>query len=159
MTIQMNVGLEQAPGLPGQKATPLQFIYPAVTPISKGEVTVGNFVWREANGYEVTSTGTTAPMGIVERVIQYFDFDATSEATLTVKDNTPLTVGILGDYWVETTTAATVGQAVFAVSATGAIATGAPGTGMGGAVETVWRVLTPGAAGDMIKISNWERAL
>lgn len=159
MTVQMTVGLEQAIGLPGQKATPLQFIYPAVTPISKGIVTVGNFVWLQTNGRDAITAGSGVPLGIVERVIQYHDFDASRAATLEVSDKTPLTVGIRGDYWVKTTTAATVGQSVYANTTTGAIATGTAGTSVSGATETPWKVLTAGAAGEMIKISNWGKGL
>lgn len=161
MTVQMTVGLDQANGLPGQKATPLQFIYPAVTPISKGIVTVGNFVWLASNGRDAASVGATGvlPLGIVERVIQYHDFDAARAATLEVPDKTPLTVGIRGDYWVKTTTAATVGQSVYASLANGAIAAGNTGASVPGATETPWKVLTAGAAGEMIKISNWGKGL
>lgn len=160
MTVQINVGLYQAAGLPGQKATPEQFIYPAVTPISKGTVIVGNFVWLGADGIDASNTGAGVPLGIVERVIQYFDFtEATRPGTLEVLDKTPLTVGIRGDYWVKTTTAAAIGQSVFAVTADGAIATGTAGGTVTGATETPWKVLTTGAIGDMIKISNWGKGL
>lgn len=159
MTVQINVGLEQAIGLPGQKATPDQFIYPAVMPVSKGVVTCGNFVWLEADGRFATGAGTAQPLGIVERVIQYFDYDGRSPGTLEIQDNMTLTVGIRGDYWVETTTAATPGQTVYARQADGAIVTGDGTSVISGATVTAWKVLTAGAAGDMIKISNWEKGV
>jgi hypothetical protein len=66
-----------------------------------------------------------------------------------------LTVGLRGDYWVTTLTAAAPGQKVFAVLDGGAAKAGDHGATIAGAIETQWFVVSAGAAGEVIKISNW----
>jgi hypothetical protein len=66
-----------------------------------------------------------------------------------------VTVAVKGDYFVVTATAATVGQAVFAMT-DGTIKTDASGATVTGGIETSWRVKTAGSANDVILISNWS---
>lgn len=58
-----------------------------------------------------------------------------------------------GDFWAVTTTAATVGQSVFASDTTGEIATGAAGATVSGFTETNFKVGSIGAVGELIKIT------
>ena len=58
-----------------------------------------------------------------------------------------------GDFWAVTTTAATVGQSVFASDTTGEIATGAAGATVAGFTETNFKVASIGAVGELIKIT------
>ena len=57
------------------------------------------------------------------------------------------------DFWVKTTTAATVNQKVFASDTTGEIATGAAGATVAGFTETEFKVASIGAVGELIKIT------
>jgi hypothetical protein len=66
-----------------------------------------------------------------------------------------VTVAVKGDYFVVTATAATVGQAVFAMT-DGTVKTDASGATVTNGIETSWRVKTAGSANDVIIISNWS---
>lgn len=70
-----------------------------------------------------------------------------------VPKDSALTVAVRGDYWVVSSTAATVGQAVLASTADGSISTG---TADATHIDTGWVVKTAGAAGEPIIISNWN---
>ena len=76
------------------------------------------------------------------------------DGSLIVPDGSALTIGIRGDYWVMTSTAATIGQKVFASTTDGSIAAGAAGATVAGHVETPWYVEIAGAAGEVIMISR-----
>lgn len=122
-------------------------------------VTVGLFAWRHPEDKAAnTATGAavSAPLGIVERVIDFANRDITSEASMVIPEGRTATIAVRGDYWVRTTTAATLGQKVFVKTTDGTIATGAAGSSVSGHVESEWYVESEGAAGELIKISNWR---
>lgn len=160
MGLQKQVNLYRAQGVQGDKATPNQSIYFPKQMVAEGKVTVGTFVFygTDASKQAANSkTGGTAAdiIGFVERVINYANYDVTSEGTLIVADKSPLTIAICGDYWATATTAATPRQKVFVSPTTGAISTAAASSVVSGAVETPWVVIQGGDAGTPILISNW----
>lgn len=155
MGFQSQVFTSVAPGVAGDPATPDQMIYQAVNFTAEEDCTVGNFVFAGTDPEWQAKPGGDAPLGLVQRNISYPNYMITSEGTLTVPAGSTLTIAVRGDFWVKTATAATVGQAVFADTTTGAISTGDAGGTVSGAVETTWRVKTAGDAGGMIIISAW----
>lgn len=154
----------QAVGKPGTRATDNPVIYVAgQTVAGEDGVTAGLFAWgtpsSETNDiYKpvlFSNTGTGKPAGIVsaETIQTYLDID--EEASMHIPANTNALIISHGDIFVKTETAATVGQKVFAVLADGTIKTGDAGAVIDGAVETNAKVVTAGAAGDVIIISNY----
>lgn len=160
MGLQKQVNLYRAVGVQGDKATPNQSIYFPKQMVAEGDVTVGTFVFYGTDASKQasnTKTGATAAdlVGFVERVINYANYDVTSEGTLIVPNKSTLTIAMCGDYWATATTAATPRQKVFVNPTTGAISTAAAGRTVSGAVETPWTVIQGGEAGTPILISNW----
>lgn len=160
MGLQKQVNLYRAAGVQGDKATPNQSIYFPKQMVAEGDVTVGTFVFYGTDASKQASnskTGGTAAdlIGFVERVINYANYDVTSEGTLIVPNKSTLTIAMCGDYWATATTAATPRQKVFVNPTTGAISTAAAGETVSGAVETPWTVIQGGEAGTPILISNW----
>lgn len=160
MGLQKQVNLYRAAGVQGDKATPNQSIYFPKQMVAEGDVTVGTFVFYGTDASKQASnskTGGTAAdlIGFVERVINYANYNVTSEGTLIVPNKSTLTIAMCGDYWATATTAATPRQKVFVNPTTGAISTAAAGVTVSGAVETPWAVIQGGEAGTPILISNW----
>ena len=160
MGLQKQVNLYRAAGVQGDKATPNQSIYFPKQMVAEGDVTVGTFVFYGTDASKQASnskTGGTAAdiIGFVERVINYANYDVTSEGPLIVPNKSTLTIDIAGDSRAPPTTAATPRQKVFVNPTTGAISTTAAGGTVAGAVETPWTVIQGGEAGTPILISNW----
>ena len=158
MALQSSVGLYAPVAVPGQAATPNQSIYTAKTYLADDTygVKVGQFVWIDSDGNASnTQVASTLPLGLAERVIDVPNYTVTSEGTMVVPPTMPVTVAVKGDYYVKTLTAATVGQAVFAML-DGTVKTAASGSSVTDGIETSWRVKTTGSANDIILISNWS---
>ena len=157
MAIQSSVGLYAPVAVPGQAATP-QSVYtpqPFLAAATNG-VHVGRFVWIDSDGNASnTQVASTLPLGFAERVVDAPNYAVTSDGSDVVPPTHPVTVAVKGDYFVVTATAATVGQAVFAMT-DGTVKTDAPGATVSGGIETTWRVKTAGSANDVIIISNWS---
>ena len=93
-------------------------------------------------------------MGFVVRVLEYPNYNLTSEGTLQVPSGYGLSVAVKGAFYAVSTTAATVGQSVFASETDGSISTAASSGSVSGSVKTDFVVKQGGAAGDLIVISN-----
>ena len=155
MPLQSQVNLALAPGVAGDKATPDQSIYTPINYLAgEGGVSVGTFCWRGTDpGVAVgTTTGDAAPLGFVERVLVYPNYNVFEDATLIVPEGFGLTVAVKGDYWVEAGAAVTVEGQVYVDKTNGAILAAA---GTNGIAATGWKFKTAGEAGDMVIISNW----
>lgn len=164
--IQKQVGLYGAEGVPGDRASLNPIVYTWDNYLADGEVKAASFVWASATKEGFASQGgADAPLGFVERWMAYplLDKDIQTingvegvRASLTAPDGWPLTIARKGDFYAIATTAATVGQKVFANSTDGTIATDAAGASVAGHVETGFAVQTAGAAGELIVISSWD---
>lgn len=157
MALQTSVVTAAPVAVPGMAATPDQSVYTPLNYLADATngVHVGRFAWFDSDGnLSNTQVASTLPVGLVERVINYPILDVTSSASDLVPATMPVTCAVKGDYWVVTATAATVGQAVFAMT-DGTVKTDASGATVTGGIETSWRVKTAGSANDVILISNW----
>ena len=127
--------------------------------VASAACNIGGFVWAADKEGCVKPTGTGRPLGFVavREITNPLGIDV--EASNTVPVGYPVSVEVKGDFFAVTTTAATVGQKVFAVLADGTIKTGAAQATVKGAVETDFEVIQAGAAGDVIIISNWRGAV
>ena len=162
-SFQKEIQKKQAKGIQGDKATLNPVVYADRNYVVDADdtVTIGNFVWAvdtqpDGNVWRATNTGTGAPLGLVERWLGYFNFNLLDGGTLIVPKNSALKIVRRGDMFAVSTTAATVGQKVFAKLADGTLVTGAAESTISGAVETTWSVMEGGEIGDIIVISNWS---
>lgn len=119
-----------------------------------GGVTVGTFAWLQSDGVTVLNAGTGAPSGFISR--QDMEAIITTYGQgygNTIPAGFMVTLYNWGDFWVTTTTTATIGQKIFASTTTGAIQTGAAGATIAGYAETPFYVASAGAANALIKMS------
>lgn len=121
-----------------------------------GGVAVGAFGWVQSDGVTVLNkpVASEAPTGLVlrDQTALITAYLAESTMVLPVGFNVQLMTG--GDYFAVATTAATVGQAVYASTTDGALTTGAVGTVPDGTVATGFIVTQGGAVGATIIISG-----
>lgn len=155
-TFQKSIYRYPAKGIQGDKVDLNPCIYLTGNPLADGPVVAGTFVWATNKGASNNSTTALAPLGIVERVQAYYNYDILSGATMVIPDGNPLNVIVKGSLYVTTLTAATRGQKVFAVLADGTIKTGAASSTITDAMETDWYVIEGGEANSLIIVSNWE---
>jgi len=156
MALQTSVVTAAPVAVPGMAATPDQSVYTPLNYLADSDgVVAGTFVWLDSDGNLTnTQAASTLPVGLVERVLNYPIYNIAAEGDNTVPATYPVTCAVKGDYYVVTATAATVGQAVFAMT-DGTIKTDASGATVTGGIETSWRVKTAGDADSIILISNW----
>ena len=158
MALQTSVVTAAPVAVPGMAATPDQSVYTPLNYLADDTngVHVGRFVWIDSDGNASnTQVASTLPLGFAERVVDAPNYAVTSDGSDVVPPTHPVTVAVKGDYYVQTLTAATVGQAVFAMT-DGTVKTDASGATVTGGIETSWRVKTAGSANDVIIISNWS---
>lgn len=158
MPFQNRVSLYNSPGIPGS--------YLGVNRITSTEIGyvagengcyVANFVWADPDNEGIAlMSGTGAPLGIAVRNLVYPLSTYAEEASLFIPQGRTVNVALKWGGYVISTTAATRGQAVFASTTDGSIATGAAGSTVAGHVETPWVVLRDAAIGDIFPISNWR---
>ncbi len=146
---QSQVNAQQAPAVAGDfaSANPRASVLAgeAALVCGVGGVTVGNFAWVESDGITVHNYGTApnAPAGFVHREEQALITTYLAESSMLIPEGFGVTLFNQGDFFATVTgaTAATVGAAVYATYATGAItigsaATGAAATGAIGSTNT-----------------------
>lgn len=159
MAFQEQVNRYRAKGIAGQAATPDQSIYTAKNYLSDGTVTIGCFAWESSSdSKQATGSGSGIPLGLVERNIIYPIMDVSKTAQDTAPEGYGVTIAVRGDYYVEVSGAASVGQALFAKTADGTIVPGTPGGTVASAVETPWLIkdaLEAGTSGGLVLASNW----
>jgi hypothetical protein len=154
MSLQTQVFSQAAAGIPGSKAAAGVFDYYPQSLQAETGLSAGSFVWPGTDpARQAKPSGAGLPLGLVERSLTYPGYDLLGEGSLLISAGEILTIATQGAFYALSTTAAAVGQKVFAVLNSGAIKTGAAGAEIAGAVETSWRVITPGAAGEPIIIA------
>lgn len=159
MAFQTKVNLNPAPAVEGDfaGANPRASVLagPGAFVAGAAGVTVGRFAWADANGL-VLNSGTGAPTGFVHREQQGLITEWLGRASMLVPKGLPITLHNVGDFWVRTATAATIGQKIFASITDGSVQTGAAGATIAGFVETKWFAQSVAAAGELVKISIWS---
>ncbi|PHM61196.1 structural cement protein Gp24 [Xenorhabdus ishibashii] len=162
MALQKQVGLYYAPAVPGDRATQNPVIYTQGNPRAEGEITIGHFVFAGTDPFrqvKASTTGKSAPVGFVERILAYYNYNLTSPATMTIPDQTDVTIAARGDFWcAPTNQSASTGQTVFASTTDGSIQTGDAKTPIEGHVKTDWIVKYYDTDSNLALISNWQTA-
>ncbi|MDN7355638.1 structural cement protein Gp24 [Acetobacter senegalensis] len=167
MAFQTQITSQPAPAVPGDFAS----LNPTATfPAGEGALVaasggcaVGAFGWVQSDGRSVANTPpngtTTAPDGFVHRDLTGQITSFSDEASLVIPEGFPVTLFTAGDFWATSTTAATPGQAVFASTTNGSIATGTAGSTMSDAVQTSFVTASTCSAGELVKLSTWSHAV
>lgn len=118
-------------------------------------VTIGNFVWLDSSKGTVSNTGSGAPLGIAHRDLRFPNYEVQEDGTLLAPAGSSIAVIRKGDVFVTAGAAATVGQKVFALEASGVANFGTAGGAVSSATETEWTVMTAGSQNDLVVVSNY----
>jgi hypothetical protein len=158
MSFQSQVNIQPAPACAGDfaSANPRAVLLAGPGAVVAGStgVNTGVFAWVLLG--VALNSGTGAPSGMVRRNNEALITTFLAESGTNIPQGLPLTVYTQGDFWVQNTVAvATVGQKVFASLTTGQVQTAAAGATVAGYIETKWFVASPGAVGELIKITTW----
>ena len=163
MTFQTTVNRVNTYGIQGDLANGQVPHYTATTPrVATGEtVTAGSFVWvSDLNGVSTAAaSGTGAPTGIVQRVLDVPNMTINSEGKMVIPAGRKCDVVVWGDIFVKTTDSATVGNSIYVNNITGAITNAAAGSSVGGATETPWKIVSlannaASVSGSVVIVSN-----
>lgn len=164
MPFQSQVYVEPAIGVAGRFASNNPY---ATYVASEGALVAGSagltvaaFAWVDSENVTTSNASpsgeTVAPAGFVFNDGTASIANIYDESTMTFPEGYMVTLMVAGDFYAVSTTAATVGQKIFASLTTGAISTGTAGATISGSVETEFYARSTGAAGDIIKIGTWK---
>jgi hypothetical protein len=123
---------------------------------ASGGVTTGLFGWTDSTNTLVSNAGTGVPRGFIANEMQASITTWLAQAGTTVQAGEPVTLYSEGDFWAVTSTAATVGQKIFASNTTGQIQTAAAGATVSGYTETKWYAGNNCNAGELVKMTSWN---
>ena len=136
MPFQTQVYIQPAPAVAGDFAsTNYRRTYdagPGQLIAGTGGITIGRFAWVDPTGTVAVNNGTGAVAGFVHREQQAMITTYLAESGSVIPAGFPVTLSTAGDFWALTSTAAWIGQKVYANYTSGAISTaltGAPPTG------------------------------
>jgi hypothetical protein len=153
--LQSQVYTSAAGGVPGAKADMNAFDYFPLSLAAEADISVGTFVWPGSDPEKQAKYGGTgSPLGFVERSLVHPLYDVVGEGDLVIPEGETLSIATSGCFWARTSSAAAVGQAVFASTTDGTVSAAASGSTVNGSVETGWIVISGGAAGDVIMIKG-----
>jgi hypothetical protein len=150
-SFQKDVALENKKAIPGDRANQQVVIYAPTNFTTKGTVKVGGFVWRDTTDTaKVVAAGTGAPLGFMERVQNFVNYDISVEGTLEVPENSEVNVAIQGDFYVVADATVAIGDTVYADTTTGAVTF----TSGDDTVDSGFKAFTAGASGDVVIITK-----
>lgn len=166
MAFQTTIGYNQAPAIEGDFATASARHNVNTVPggfVADTTCIVGRFGWTDSSATDTkvtTANGTGAPRGFVGRQglnspILNFPGTGNTTASMQLLPGTMVVLYKTGDFFVRTSTNATIGQKVFANNTDGTASTAAAGATVGGSTETIFSVAAPALAGELIKMSPW----
>lgn len=160
MALQSQVNLYYSGAVAGDKASHNPVVYRPKNPLAEGAVTVGNFVFEGTDPETQVSASGSVVAGFVQRIINYYNFNITSSGTLTIPDETPITVAIKGDFYAAFTqsSAPTYGQKAFASTTDGSITYANAGATVAGHVETEFAVKEVRTEDGLVMISTYSTA-
>lgn len=165
MAFQESVDIYRGVGQVGHPASSSPIIAAAGGPgafkSAPAGVSIATFVFRDAADPKIVTNVAPAadskPVGFIQNLAQAI-IGYGQSASMLIRGGVEVSPKVGGDFWVKSSTVATVGQKVFASVTTGAIATGAAGATVAGFVETDWYVSQGAAVGDLVIISSWSKA-
>ena len=149
---QQSVGKYNKTAIAGDRANQQEVIYTPTNFTAAEDVKVGDFVWRDTTKPElqIAASGTGAPLGFMERVQNFDNYNIAVDGTLVVPAGSEVNVAIKGDFFVVADASVSVGDTVYADTTTGAVTfTIGDDTEDSGFVA-----FTSGASGDMVIITK-----
>ncbi len=158
MSFQAQVNLQPAPAVAGDfaSANPRATLLAGPGAIVAGTTGVNSGVFAWVTAGVAVNNGSGAPAGFVRRGNTALITAFLAESGVNTPQGLPVTLFTQGDFWAQATVAvATVGQKVFAKLTDGTVQTAAAGATVAGYIETKWFVASPGAVGELIKITTW----
>jgi len=149
---QKDVQKYNKPATQGDRANQQVVIYTPTNFTAAEDVKVGGFVWRDTTNPEtqVAASGTGAPLGFMERVQNYDNFNESVEGTLVIPAGSEVNVAILGDFFVAADASVSVGDTVYADTTNGAVTF----TSSADTEDSGFVAFTSGASGDMVIITK-----
>ena len=149
---QKTVGFYNAPATAGDRASQNPTVYIPRNFLAGGTVKCGGFVWRDTTnpGTEVVAAGSGMPLGFIERTINHDNFNINVEGTMAIDEGGNVTVAQRGDFYVVADGSVSIGDVLYAKTATGE-----PTFSSSSAAETGYVAVTAGSSGDLIVVSNW----
>ena len=150
---QTEVGKYNKKAIAGDRANQQEVIYTPTNFTAASAVNVGGFVWRDTTNPETqvkaSTSGSDAPLGFLERVQNFPNYTLSTEGTLQVPAGCEVNVAVKGDFYVVADKSVSVGDSLYAFTATG----GATFT-TSLAVDTGFKAFTSGSSGDMIIVTK-----
>ena len=149
---QKSVVFYNEPAVAGDRASQNPTVYIPKNFLAGGTVKAGGFVWRDTTnpGTEVVAAGSGLPLGFIERTINHDNFNINVEGTMAIAEGGNVTVAQRGDFYVVADGSVSIGDVLYAKTATGA-----PTFSSSSAAETGYVAVTAGSSGDLIVVSNW----
>ena len=150
---QKDVAQYNKPATQGDRANQQEVIYTPTNFTAASAVNVGGFVWRDSTNPETqvaaSTIGTDKPLGFMERVQNYDNFNESVEGTLEIPAGSEVNVAVKGDFFIAADASVSVGDTMYADPSTGAASF--IGTNK---TATDFKAFTSGASGDMVIITN-----
>lgn len=158
MVLQKQVGLYYSGAVEGDKASHNPVIYLPKNPLSEGEVTVGRFVFQGTDPENQVKASGSVVVGFVQRIINHYNFVVNSSGTLTIPDETPVTVAVKGEFYAayDPASVPSHGQKAFASTTDGSIKYAAAGATVAGHTETGFVVKEVRTEDGLAMISNYS---
>ena len=133
MPFQTTVNYQPSPGVVGAfcSANPRASVVAGAGAFIAGSAgaTVGNFAWTDtATNSLISNSGQGLPRGFIANELQAMISEWMAESSLTIPEGRPVTLFNEGDFWMQSSTAGTVGDKIFASFIDGSVRTGASGT-------------------------------
>lgn len=162
MAFQQSVNMTQAPAVAGDFASENPRHSALSTPggfvVGPSGLTIGLFAWADAStGQILSNTGSGLPTCFVHRALQatLTTYPTTNGMTIIAGQGVGETFNA-GDFFVKNAgaSAVTIGMKAFANNTNGTISFAAAGATVTGSIETKWFAMSPGAAGELIKMSS-----
>ena len=133
MPFQTSVNYQPSPGVAGAfcSANPRASVVAGAGAFVAGAngANVGLFAWTDAaTNTIVSNSGQGLPRGFIANELQAMITNWMGESSMNIPAGRPVTLFNEGDFWMSTSTAASIGQKIFASFIDGSIRTGAPGS-------------------------------
>lgn len=153
MTFQKEVKKEMPRGIPGTHAGVGAVV--SYTRTAGADINIGRAVWLNPNNDDaVLPSGTKSIFGLATRT-QTGALDCPGTSTMIIKKGDLVHITAQGNFYLELKTDASAGQKIFAKKTDGALQVADAGSDITGAVETVFKVVKGGQAGELITVSSW----
>lgn len=150
---QQSVSKENKVAIAGDRANQQPVIYaPENFTVAGGTavaVKVGGFAWRNADN-QIEGGGTGAPLGFMERVQNYPNYEISTEGTLVIPNGAEVNVAVQGDFYIEADATTSAGATVYADTSTGA----ATLTSGGSTEDTGFKTFNDCTSGGMVIITK-----